>query len=169
MALHIRPTLTKPSVPEEFITLSFAYLDSAENLNSLMSEESWPGSFQHGQVVLYLTCHATELFLTGCILSISLNTQVKGHSLARLAERLELLDHAIEFKPPFMVEAFSPDLIAKAEKDNTQPHERLRYPINNNGEPWPGLHAFDAKTFAPILRTLGEDFARIYQHVFKVP
>ena len=74
--MDILEPLTVEQVPDELFRLAEAYLDAAENLNRQMKEGAWRSSYQRGQVVLYLTLHAVELTLKGCIKKLALQELV---------------------------------------------------------------------------------------------
>lgn len=158
--MDILEPLSLEQLPHALFNLSDAYLDAAENLNSQMNNGNWPSSYQRGQVVLYLTLHAVELTLKGCIkqLQPSFNS---GHStIARLAESLRTLRPSIEFDPPFGTEPIAYDLEGEVdiEKLDRVAHQVFRYPMDRNGKPWEGLFAFSADMFSSSLIQLRHDF-----------
>jgi hypothetical protein len=53
------------SKPEHFVDLAKAYLESSILLCSEMSKGSFPSTYSHAQVVLFLSHHSVELFLKG--------------------------------------------------------------------------------------------------------
>jgi hypothetical protein len=171
MALHIKREITKAEVPVELIRLAFAHLESAEKLNSMMNDGSWASGFYKGRVVQWLTFHATEVFLKGCVLHGDPKGRITGHSLAQLTKRLKSLFPDIEFRPPFEKKALVPypGLIAEAEKLEKQIHERLRYPIDTTATPWSGVHGFDSETFSYTLQKVRADFERIATVLFVDP
>ena len=61
--MFINQEIDPADIPVEYIRLSFAFLESAEKLNSEIAGDKWEGNFHRGQAVLWLFFHATELFL----------------------------------------------------------------------------------------------------------
>lgn len=153
MSLHIKKEVPKDAVPVEFIRLAFAHLESAEKLNSLMNDGSWSSSFHKGRVVHWLTFHASELLLKGCLLQEDPKSATKGHSLAQLAKKLKALRPDIEFRPPFEKKALVPypGLVAEVERLEKGIHERLRYPTDTAGTLWSGVQGFDSESFSHTL------------------
>lgn len=153
----------------EFMKLALSHLEAAERLTSLMSERLWPSNYYRGQSVLLLTFHSVELFLKGFILKLAPNTKIEGHSLAKLVNTLQRLAPDIEFDPPFKVEALVPypELVRRAEAQEKRFHEVLRYPIDNDGKPWPGARGFSASSCNRLLARVRSDCERLYVRVFE--
>jgi hypothetical protein len=167
--IHLRGEVKQGDVPMEFMKLALSHLQAAEQLNRLMSERHWPSNYYRGQAVLLLVFHSTELFLKGFILKLDPNAKVGGHSLAKLAKTLKRLAPDVEFDPPFKVEALVPypELVRRAEKDEARFHEVLRYPIDSNGKPWPGVRGFSASSCKRLLAKVQADCERVYVHIFE--
>lgn len=153
----------------EFMKLALCHLEAAERLNSLMSEKLWPSNYYRGQSVLLLTFHSVELFLKGFILKLAPDTKVEGHSLAKLVKTLKRLAPGTEFDPPFKVEALVPypELVRRAEQQEKRFHEVLRYPIDKNGKPWPGVRGFSTSSCKRLLARVRSDCERLYVQVFE--
>lgn len=169
MSIHVRREVSVKEVPAEFMQSALAYLDGAEKLNTLMCEDEWKSNFYRGQVALWLTFHGVELFLKGCILKLDPKAKVAGHSLAVLTKKLRTLAPAIEFDPPFKVEALPPypELVKDAEEKEKKTHEVLRYPVDLEGEPWPGVHGFSAPLFRNTVSRIRLDCERVYTQLFE--
>jgi hypothetical protein len=167
--IHLRGEVNQSDVPMEFIKLALSHLQAAEQLNLLMSERHWPSNYYRGQAVLLLVFHATELFLKGFILKLDPNSKVSGHSLAKLTKTLKRLAPEVEFDPPFKVEALAPypERVRQAEKNEARFHEVLRYPIDSNGIPWPGVRGFSASSCKRFLARVQADCERVYVHIFE--
>lgn len=145
---------TQPSeVPAEFIRSAFAHLDAAEKLNFEMITGQWEGSYQRGQVVMWLTFHATELFLKGFNLKANPESKVNGHTLPKLKDQLQKKVGPVEFNLPFGCEALEEyrDFIQQYDQSV---HERFRYPTDKKGAPWSGVVGFTPNLFATTLTTL---------------
>ena len=169
MAIHIYQEPTADQVAKEFVRASAAYIESAEKLNSIMANGEWSSNFQRGKVVMWLTFHAVELFLKGCILEVDSTAKVTGHTLPRLADLLRAKVPGIEFDLPFETYALPGDQESEylvAQYDRTA-HERLRYPTNKDGAPWSGVHGFSADMFASTLASIRADCERIYAQLFE--
>lgn len=154
-------------MPDALFKLSDAYLDAAENLNRQMNDGTWPSSYQRGQVVLYLTLHAVELTLKGCIkrLQPSFNS---GHStITKLSQHLRTLRPSIEFDPPFGTEPIPIELEGEVdvEKWDRIAHQVFRYPMDRDGKPWNGLFGFSADMFSSSLIQLRHDFEHMRYQV----
>ncbi len=65
--MHVRSEIRIDDIPVEFMKQALSHLESAEKLNTLMCEGTWPSNFYRGQAVLWLALHAVELFLKGLI------------------------------------------------------------------------------------------------------
>ena len=165
---HVRRQIVADEVSEEFVDSAFAFLDASENLNSLMINQMWPGSFNRGKVVLWLAFHSVELFLKGCILERDADAKVNGHSLFKLNEEFHKLAPEIEFVPPFGVEEMppEPEIRKLVEEQERRTHEVFRYPTGQSGEPWSGAHMFSSALFAATLKEIRQDFERIQALVF---
>jgi hypothetical protein len=167
--MHIRWEVAEGDVPMEFMKQALSHLDCAEKLNLLMCEGAWTSNYYRGQAVLWLTFHAVELFLKGFILKLDPTANVNGHSLAVLATKLETLAPGTKFEPPFGSEAVPPypGLMKEAEKAEKKIHEMLRYPIDTEGKPWPGVRGFSALTFQGMLARTRADCENLYVRLFE--
>jgi hypothetical protein len=167
--IHLRGEIKQGDVPMQFIKLALSYLQAAEQLNGLMSERRWPSNYYRGQAVLLLAFHSVELFLKGFILKLNPSAKVGGHSLAKLTKTLRALAPDVAFDPPFKVEALVPypELGRQATKDEARFHEVLRYPIDSNGKPWPGVRGFSASSCKRLLTGVKADCERVYVRIFE--
>ena len=159
---------TDADVPRQFVRSAFAFLAAAQSVTNSMLKGRFPSDVVHGDVVLWLAFHASELFCKGCILRKQPRASVHGHSLAKLLERLEALSPGVGFQPPFDVEivprsADSPGLRAEAHK---RIHERLRYPTNSAGRRWTGVRAFSPDSFSSELIDLRRQMERVQSQLF---
>ena len=169
MNIHLRREVLESDIPEEFIKLALSHLEAAEKLTSLMSKGAWKSNYYRGQSVLLLTFHAVELFLKGFVLKLAPGTKVKGHSLAKLAAKLKALDPGIDFDPPFKVEALVPypEAVRLSEAKEKKFHEVLRYPIDEDGKPWPGVRGFSAASCQRLLKRVRAECEQVYVRVFE--
>lgn len=169
MRMHVAPQLAAADIPFEFVELAFVYLEAAEELSSFIKSKSWSPSFRRGQVLLFLTFHATELFLKGCILKAKPSSPINGHSLEQLGKTFKGLYTALEFEVPFGVEPLppNPEVVAMAAKSERTAHERLRYPIDTSGNPWGGVQSFHPELFFVSLEKLRADLKAVRHAVFE--
>ena len=160
MPIHIRRQVEAQEVPKELLDLSFAYLDAADELNSVLVSRPAASSFHRGQVILWLSFHASELVLKASILRLAPAEKVKGHSLRRLTQKLRSLRPDALFEPPFQKMALPPypGLVKKAEHESDAVGEALRYPVDNLGTPWPGPRGFSPDLFKATLDRLRSEF-----------
>lgn len=149
----------------EFVALAFAYLESAEQLTRLMNTKTWASSFHRGQAAKWLAFHACELFMKGCILHASRAAPVRGHSMQTLLRQFGKHFPTVPFDPPFRVDAIPPypALVEEAAKRDRKFQERLKYPVDSDGKPWPGAHGFFSEVFSTTLANLRADFERIVE------
>ena len=169
MDVYLRGEVKEGDVPMEFMKLALSHLEAAEQLTSLMSKQAWPSNYYRGQSALLLIFHSVELFLKGFILKLAPSTKVEGHSLQKLVRTLKDLAPDIEFDPPFKVEALVPypELVRLAEKKEKQFHQILRYPIDKDGKPWPGVRGFSTSSCERLLAQVRSDYERVYNRVFE--
>lgn len=168
-SMHIQQEVAEGDVPMEFVKQARSHLEAAEKLDALMCEGAWASSYYRGQAVLWLAFHAVELFLKGFILKLEPSESVNGHSLGALAKKLKALAPGTEFDPPFGIVALprDPALVQEAKKGEKKIHEMLRYPIDTEGKPWPGVRGFSAPTFQDTLARTRADCETIYVQLFE--
>lgn len=138
--------LSNKNLPEQFFLFSEAYLDSARRLCVVLKKSTKKASYQRGCVVLYLTFHATELFLKGAILAKSpkekLNHDIQGYynRYNKLYPRKEY-----RFEIPFRTEylGFEPEIIAQIKMQELPPDQLHKYPTDKNGKKWEGAFALE--------------------------
>lgn len=166
--LLIRQDIDQTEVPMEYICQARSYLDAAEKLNSLMCDSEWSATFNRGRVVMWLTFHATELYLKGLVLKLDVGAKVGGHSLASLTETLNGLCPSAKCDPPFGVEPLPPGsgLAEEAAQIERRFHEMLRYPTNKTGDIWEGVHSFSPHTFAAVVETTRSSYERLFSQIF---
>ncbi len=165
--MHIQQEVAEGDVPIEFVKQALSHLEAAEKLNALMCDGAWTSNYYRGQAVLWLTFHAIELFLKGFILKLEPGASVNGHSLAVLTAKLKTLVPNMQFDPPFGIELpLDLKLVKQAEKDEKRIHEMLRYPIDTEGKPWPGVRNFSAQTFQDTLARTRTDCERLNDQLF---
>lgn len=153
----------------EFMKLALSQLEAAEQLTSLMSDRKWSSNYYRGQAVSLLIFHSAELFLKGFILKLAPKEKVMGHSLASLVKKLNRLAPDIKFEPPFKVEALVPypALVSQAAEREKKFHEVIRYPIDTNGDPWPGVRGFSVPSCRRMLQAVRRDCERAYEQIFE--
>src|SRR5437879_5767572 len=137
--MDVQPAIRPEDVPDELYRLSDAYLDAAENLNAQIVHGDWESSYQRGQVVLFLAFHAVELCLKACTKTVQPSTNPGHHTLPKLAEQLNSLVPDPNYRVPFSAEAVSPptpELRVVIEANDRLAHQQLRYPADNDGNPW---------------------------------
>ena len=169
MDIYLRGEIKNGDVPMEFMKLALSHLQAAEQLTSLMSDRKWSSNYYRGQVVSLLIFHSTELFLKGFILKLAPKEKVNGHSLASLGKKLNHLAPDIQFDPPFNVDALVPypELVRQAAEREKRFHQVFRYPIDTNGEPWPGVRGFSVPSCRRLLEAVRRDCERAYEQIFE--
>ena len=169
MTNDLRIGIKEEDIPRELYRLSDAYLDAAENLNAQIVNGGWESSYQRGQVVLFLTFHAIELCLKGCIKTLLPSATPWGqHKLPKLAQELNALLPDLDYRVPFGAVPTpppEPGLRARMEAHDRELHQQLRYPADNDGKPWEGVFVFSATLFAGSLREIRDELVRIRAHV----
>jgi len=159
-------------VAEQLFAFARAYLTSAialcERAVQRAGERDWPS----GAVVLLTAAHSVELFLKAAILTRLPSSDVwsRGHSISTLAE-----DYVKFFPEPELAwyvpfkESAPGGMSEEEEKffrsSSAPPSILFRYPVNKEGVPWVGLHAFEPHSFLRELKLLEADFERIHDAV----
>lgn len=168
--MHLAPQYSDDEIPEHFRLLALTFLDAAETLCKQLSDGSWAPNYRKGQVCMWLAFHATELFLKGCIRSVSPSYSKNTHSLTELQLTFSSLFPAICFEPPFGSEPMPADpvLMEMALKSDATLHEQLRYPTNRSGSPWGGVRAFTPDLFLAELKELRANIERVSSIVFGI-
>lgn len=155
-------------IPEEYIRLSFGFLDSAEKLNDDIAANNWKGDFHREQAITWLVFHATELFLKGSILQLAPAASVNGHDLWGLAQSLNDLKPELNFQLLFGIDA--PTDMEKTEDFSPEQkgmlHQRFKYPTNTNGKPWPGVQGHSAVLFSKELSQFRAQVENTRREVF---
>lgn len=151
--------------PQQFSSLAFAYLESAQRLCDDLADNPGSGTFERGAVVLYLSAHSVELFLKGAILRKAPNEHF-AHDLEHIYNRYKALFPAKRFaltSMPFTTEfpGMSQRELVEAKREQPDPSELFRYTIDKSGEPWQAALGFEASSFSGVLLTLHADFRRI--------
>jgi hypothetical protein len=122
-------------------------------------------------VVLFLAFHAVELYLKACIKTAQPSANPGHHTLPKLAEQLNALVPNLNYRVPFgsaeYVSPPTPELRDKIEASNKIAHQQLRYPADNNGNPWQGAFGFSAQLFQRTLEDIRTDLLRIRDHIAK--
>jgi hypothetical protein len=155
------------SPPRQLESLALAYLESAETLCDLIAKSPTHATYEKGTVVLYLAAHAIELFLKGAILRKAPNERF-AHDLEHIHNRYRALFPAQRFALtglPFANEypGLSKQEIAELKREQPDPSEIYRYPLDKSGEPWDAALAFEAGSYLKVLSTLRADFQRILE------
>ncbi|NTV15165.1 MAG: hypothetical protein HGA96_14740 [Desulfobulbaceae bacterium] len=157
--------LDSQTIPDRFFSFSTAYLDSAERLCKTLIELPLEANYERGAVVLYLTFHATELFLKGAIISQKPNESVKGHDVETLFNRYKKLYKAkrFQFKLHFKAEypGLEPPEILEAKKEMPPQDQLNRYPTSNEGIEWEGIFSIEPISFLEIINKIKSDFEKI--------
>lgn len=167
----------------QFLAFSEAYLESAERLCIALAASPSKSNYPKGAVVMSLAFHGIELFLKAAILEKSPNEQFSGnvgHDLDHLGKRYLNLypgkKHA--FEVPFRdeeIDLVNPDplileelKILIAEHKRATPTDQLyRYPRDTEGRLWKGIYAFEASSFATVIRKSRQDIARLMELIFR--
>ena len=153
------------SVPEQYFAFSEAYIDSACRLCTVLARSSNKATYARGSVVLYLSFHATELFLKGAILYKSPQNNIEStHDIEKL---FKLLFKSNE--PDFS--GIEPDLIKQLKLEikklnkNNPSDQRYRYPQNTKGALWQGIQGFEASSFLLEIKQLREELNAISKQI----
>ena len=125
--------------PQQFASLAFAYLDSAQDLCNYLANNRESATFERGAEVLYLSAHAIELFLKGAIIR-KVPTELFGHDLEHIYSRYKALFPAKRFaftSMPFTTEYLGMSKLKTSEVKRKQPDpgEIYRYAMDKTGEP----------------------------------
>ncbi len=168
MKMFIRQQIDSGDVADEFVTSAFAYLDAAERLNEQMSSGSWGSDYRNAQVILWLTFHSAELLLKGCIAKTDPTISTLGHVLPMLRDRLEAQIGKFDLELPFGVEGSdgTPEIEHLVRNHARTTHERLRYPTDQKGLPWPGLEGFSPQLFAGTLKNFKKEAEALRSRLF---
>ena len=156
----------RASAPErQFDLLAFAYLDGAQELCARLAESPTDATFEKGTVVLYLAAHAVELFLKGSILRKAPKERF-AHDLDHIHNRYRALFPAQRFALtsfPFAAEypGLTKEEIAATKREQPDPSELHRYPVDKSGAPWEAAMGFEAESYLRELSALRADFTRI--------
>ena len=168
------------SAPEQFMAFSDAYLDSACRLCTVLACSTKKATYARGTVVLYLSFHATELFLKGAILHKSPNENIGStHNIETLYNRYLTLYPKNKNKFELLFKSSEPDYsemepnlvkelkieIKELEKSNPN-DQRYRYPQNKNGKPWHGVQGFEASSFLLEIKQLRKEFLNMAKQIF---
>lgn len=169
MPVHIQRQVQPLQVPEDLLLLAFSYLEAAEQLNSVLLEKPDAASFHRGQVILWLSFHASELVLKASILRSAPTETITGHSLRRLTQKLRALRPDAVFEPPFQKQALPPypGLVRKGERESDSVGERLRYVTDNSGTAWLGPRGFSPELFVVTLQRLRLEFEGLRALLFE--
>jgi len=161
--MYLESDCIEKDIASQFHDLAVAYLESAERLCREMVDGTWSPSFNNGQGCLWLAFHATELFLKGCIRSVSPERLRNIHSLGEIQVTFSSLFPTVKFESPFGPEPISPQpvLMDLALKADATLHHQLRYPVDTSGTPWGGIRVFVPELFLAEIERLRSDFDRV--------
>jgi hypothetical protein len=152
------------SPPAQFDAFADAHLESAARLCRVLVRSTQKATYERGMVVLYLVSHSIELFLKAAIARREPKERF-NHDLKHIENRYKALYPGKRFalQIPFSTsyEGVPSDQIAAAKKLIASRDQRLRYPRNNDGDPWPGVHAFEANSFLKQITTLQSAYSRL--------
>lgn len=168
MKLYGNWELPKEDLPAQFFSYSDAYLDSARRLCVVLKKSTRKASYSRGCVTLFLTFHATELFLKGAILyknpKEKLNHDLEGYYkwFKKLYPKKKFM-----FELPFHTDysGLQPELIEFVKKQQPPPDQLNKYPTDKNGKEWEGASVFEPIDFLSIIDQLRSDFKRIKKEI----
>lgn len=145
----------------KWFLLARAYLDSSLRLCKDMVDGSYPRTFEHGKVAMSLCVHSVELFYKAVIWKAT-GSAPNSHNLAVLEQNVRRVapDVADFFACPFIAEevqinldsrqaAQIAELKAKVAKTLDQ---KMRYHVDNDGNPWAGPNGFMPELFLATLQ-----------------
>jgi hypothetical protein len=164
--------LEKLKLPEQFLSFSKAYIESARILCTRLIDKPEKTSYERGCVVMYVAYHAVELFLKATILKREPDTKLH-HVLDDLGKEYHRIYPKPEYRwaVPFNLEVlgYEPEE-AKRIRNNVKkkmPEDQIfRYPTNKEKDLWNGVLAFEAKGFLEEIKKIESDFQRIEALIF---
>lgn len=169
MKIHGNWELSNKDLPKQFFLFSEAYLDSARRLCVVLKRSTKKASYQRGCVVLYLTFHASELFLKGAILTKNPNEKL-NHDLQGYYNRYNKLYPKKEyrFEIPFRTEylGFEPEVIDQLRKQELPSDQLHKYPTDKGGKQWEGSFAFEPIELLKTIEKLRDDFKAIENKIW---
>lgn len=156
--------LAELTSPDQLAAFAMAYLESAEILCLHLAQEYSSATYEKGSAVLYLAQHAIELFLKGAIARIKPDEKF-SHGVESIYQRYKNLYPAkrFHFDLGFTTnyQGFSKKEIQQIRKSVPPIDQLFRYPFNKEGQPWPGLYAFEANSFCIELAEIRTSFNRL--------
>jgi hypothetical protein len=177
--MTVESELASLSIPQQYLSFSDAYLDSASRLCAVLKRSYRKSNYARGSVVLYLTFHAIELFLKGTILEKAPKQKVGNtHDIRVLHKRYKNLypGKKYAFHAPFisgddadLSALFSPEIIMELEnsKQKNPWDQRHRYPRNREGQPWSGPVGFEPGSFLAEIKKLKADIESLKNLIFQ--
>jgi hypothetical protein len=157
--LTVESDLKNLSLYENFFKYSSAYLFAAVTFCQKLVETPERQIYPNGAVVLYLTFHATELFLKGAILRHFPNEKLNTHTINHMKPRFRKLYPGKKYEIEFPFESEESDVeIPKdtiQEIDTFEYDQMYRYPMSKNGNEWYEhgmLPGFEATSFLKYLK-----------------
>ena len=157
--LTVESDLKNLSLYEKYFKYSSAYLDAAVTFCEKLVENPERQIYSNGVVVLYLTFHATELFLKGAILKHFPNEKLNTHKINYMKPRFRKLYPRKKYKIEFPFEREENEVGISKEKiqeiDAFEYDQLCRYPISKDGSEWCEygmLPGFEATSFLKYLQ-----------------
>jgi len=148
---------------------AMAYVDCAIELCKRMKQEEFECTFLRGQAALYLGFHSTELFLKAAILHKS-GKLIKGHNLRQLRERYSEIftDDKYKIRTHFQITymGYTEEEVAEFIKKEKPTDQKLRYPIDRNGQKWWKSESFDAIACLDQYRQYREAMERVGKEIY---
>jgi len=157
--LTVESDLRNLSLHEKYFEYSTSYLNAAITFCKSLVEIEEKQTYPNGAVVLYLTFHATELFLKGAILKQYPDESLNSHKINEMKSRYRKIypgrKYAIQF--PFETEQSEIEIPKQNIQriENFEFDQMYRYPIGRDGDEWQAkgmIPSFEATSFYKYLK-----------------
>ncbi|MFN7782574.1 MAG: hypothetical protein ACK5PG_07535 [Lysobacterales bacterium] len=150
---------------ERYFEFAEAYRQAAMDFCTRMigheQELTWPNA----NVAMMLAAHSVELFLKGAVLKRDPTAKLRSHNFEWLIERYTQVvpEPELAFSQPFVSDypGLGEEEASRLRLKEKDPSMVYRYPIEDPGVEWEGVHAFEPEGFFEMLDDLGEEFERL--------
>jgi len=130
-----------------------AYIDASRHLFGALEGGTLPRTYHHAQVAAFVFAQSIENFLKGAIVAAG-SPFGRSHSLSRLYGVYKAAFPNPEYR-------FTGAIDDPARDDAWPPNEFLRYPVDNDGQPWFGQSHFDLSVWTEQVRRFDHDYRRL--------
>jgi hypothetical protein len=173
--LTLENDLQNLSLNERFFKYSTAYLDASVIFCTNLVENPEKQIYPNGSVVLYLTFHATELFLKGAILKRFPKETLNSHTINYMKPGFRKLYPGKRYDIQFPFEnekceiEIPIDVIKKL--DTFEYDQMYRYPISIDGSEWHKkgmIPGFEATSFLKYLKYYEPKLEEVIKEIIKI-